>query len=76
MSETPLFEIDDLHVRTVPEGNQAAVEILKGVSLTVGEGEVHALMGPNGSGQAHPRIDTHGQPRVRGHERPHPAPRR
>ena len=58
------LEICDLHVAV--DDNK----ILKGVDLTVGQGEIHALMGPNGTGKStlayalmgHPKYDvTQGQ---------------
>lgn len=46
MSKTPLLEIEDLSARVCDK------EIIKGFSLTINEGEVHALMGPNGAGKS------------------------
>ncbi|MFQ5409596.1 MAG: ATP-binding cassette domain-containing protein, partial [Anaerolineales bacterium] len=43
---TSVLEIRDLHVSIEDK------PILKGVNLLVKQGEIHALMGPNGTGKS------------------------
>ncbi|WP_024355860.1 Fe-S cluster assembly ATPase SufC [Leucobacter chironomi] len=56
-----VLEIKDLHVSV--ETEQGPKEILKGVNLTIKQGETHAIMGPNGSGKSTLAYAVAGHPR-------------
>lgn len=56
-----VLEVKNLHAAIDTE--QGPVEILRGVTITIGEGETHAIMGPNGSGKSTLAYTIAGHPR-------------
>jgi Fe-S cluster assembly ATP-binding protein len=55
------LQITDLHVSVSTEDGPK--EILKGVTLTIADGETHAIMGPNGSGKSTLAYSVAGHPK-------------
>ena len=57
-----ILEIKDLHVRVEEK------EILKGVNLTINTNEIHAIMGPNGTGKSTLSAAIMGNPNLKSHK--------
>ncbi|WP_143462250.1 Fe-S cluster assembly ATPase SufC [Levilactobacillus enshiensis] len=56
------LEVKDLHVEVKDDEQNKTQEILKGVNLTMKTGEIHAIMGPNGTGKSTLSQTIMGQP--------------
>ena len=59
------LEIKNLHVEVKDEEKKAYKKILKGVNLTMHTGEIHAIMGPNGTGKSTLSETIMGNPKYR-----------
>ena len=54
-----MLKVENLHVKVMDK------EILRGITLNIGEGELHVVMGPNGSGKSTLALTIAGHPRYK-----------